>query len=94
MTGPNPSWSVHAAHNAASQTPRVAKWGLHARPRWDRVCLVPARPPSLRVPPAQVIETDAHLVLDRTEETGLLLRRLTTLVENCENLALLVSICA
>ena len=37
---------------------------------------------------------DAHLVLDRTEETRLLLRRLTTLVENCKNLVPPVSICA
>ena len=30
---------------------------------------------------------DAHLVLNRTEETGLLLGGLTTRVENSENLA-------
>ena len=29
---------------------------------------------------------DAHLVLDRAEETGLLLRRVTALVENSKNL--------
>ena len=48
----------------------------------------------LRGPIVHPGQMDAHLVLDRTEETGLLLRCFTALVKYGENLAPLVSICA